>query len=380
MTNIFRSLVRRRIRNTAKFAAVSILALAIFTDYANGASKASLPAQYTVTTLGVLNNPGSSAVLRRVNSAGEAVGGYQSNKAKQNSAAFIVSLANGFDDITDQQITDFSTLYGINDQGEVAGAINGPSSILPFRAVKHTGFQLLPLLDQDTSGAAYGINDKGEATGFSGGPGGSRAAWWTRQGSATALPSLPGYKTTKALDINHAGDIVGYAGEDIKVAVLWPSKGGPTQLGTLANYTSSQAESVSDKEDIVGSATAFDTNVVRMRAILWPAGSSTPQDLGVLAGGVASRARDIDTNQVVVGTSDSTIGNRAFIWTSSSGMLDLNTLNADLSIILVDAFSISKQGAILAIGISKNDLPSGSSQDVEEHELPRHVVLLTPAK
>ena len=59
-------------------------------------------------------------------------------------------------------------------------------------------------------------------------------------------------------------------------------------------------------------------------------------------------------------------------------MRDLNSLSTNPAIILVDALSINKQGAILAIGISTSDLPSGDSKDVEEHELPRQIVLLTP--
>jgi probable HAF family extracellular repeat protein len=370
----------RGVPKTFKGFGVSLLAFALLTHPAYSAPKGSAASQYLVTPLGTLNDPGSSAVVRRVNSLGEAVGGYKSDKAFQNSAAFILSSAIGFDEITDGQVTDFSALYGINDSGEVAGAMNGPSSVLPFRSVRHTGFQLLPLLDKDTSGAAYGINDSGEAVGYSGGGTGSRAAWWTRKGAVTALASLPGFTTTRALDINKKGDIVGYAGEAAKVAVLWPTKGSPTQLGTLSSYASTQAESISDNGDIVGSASAYDPTVVRMRAVLWPSGSTVPQDLGVLAGGVASRARDIDTNGLVVGTSDSTVGNRAFFWSAATGMQDLNTVSADPTLILVDAMSISKQGAILAIGINKSDLPAGDSQDVEEHELPRQIVLLTPVK
>jgi probable HAF family extracellular repeat protein len=353
-----------------------ILSSTLIVPKANSAPK--FATQFAVVPLGTLDNPGSSTVLRRVNSLGEAVKSFKSKNPHQASAAFIVSIAAGLDEITSEQATDFSALYGINDTGEVAGAINGPSSVLPFRAVRHTGFQLLPLLDQDTSGAAYGINDSGESVGFSGGTDGVRAVWWTRKGEVTGLPSLPNFTTTKALDINKKGDIVGYAGEADKVAVLWPSKGNIIPLDNLSTYTSSQAEGISDSGDIVGYASAFDPTAVRLRAVLWPAGSITPRDLGVLPGGSTSRARQVDTNGVVVGTSDSSVGNRAFIWTADTGMRDLNSLSTNPAIILVDALSINKQGAILAIGISTSDLPSGDSKDAEEHELPRQIVLLTP--
>jgi len=69
------------------------------------------------------------------------------------------------------------------------------------------------------------------------------------------------------------------------------------------------------------------------------------------------------------------------------GMLDLNTLSTNPALILVDALSIDKNGVILAIGIDVKDAPPMqamgtmvATQHVEERELPRHIVLLTPVK
>lgn len=68
-------------------------------------------------------------------------------------------------------------------------------------------------------------------------------------------------------------------------------------------------------------------------------------------------------------------------------MLDLNTLLTNSSLILVDALSINSQGVILATGIDVNDAPPmhamgtmAATSHVEERELPRHIVLLTPVK
>lgn len=338
------------------------------------------PTGFTLTTIGTLNNPGSSTVLRRVNSIGEAVGAFKTKGQKEAASAFVLSATAGLDLITSQQSTDFSASYGINDLGETAGLINGPNSVLPFRSVRHDAFQLLPLLDGDTGGAAYGINQKGETVGFSSGANGVEAVWWTRKGDVMQLPSTPGYTTSKAVDINSKGDIVGYEGESNKVAVLWPRKGDIVSLGNLPNYTSSQAESISETGDIAGLSLAYDPTAVRERAVLWLAGSTAPQDLGALPGGSTSRARDVDSNDNVVGTSDSSSGNRAFLWSPQGGMQDLNTLTNDSTIILIDAVSISKQGVILALGIKRSDLPTSDTASLEEHELPRQVVLLTPTK
>lgn len=369
-------------RNRASFSGFGALCLLLLTSLASpafGAGKSSPLPQYLVVPLGTLDNPASSAVVRRVNSLGEVVGGYKSSKLKQSAAAFLLTQASGFDEITDLQTTDFSATYGINDFGEVAGLINEGSNVRPFRAVRHTGFQLLTLLDGDTNGAAYGINDQGEAVGFSGGPSGTHAAWWTRKGDVTPLPLLPGYTTAKGIDINHKGDIVGFAGEDSKVAVLWPSKGAPVLLQSLPNFTNTQADSISDRGDVVGSAQGYDPANVRVRALLWTAGSTTAQDLGTLPGGSRARARDVDNTGMVVGTSESgTMGNRAFFWTASTGMQDLNTVSLDSSYVLLDAMSINKNGAILAIAVRKSDYPRHDISCVDEHELPKQIVLLTP--
>ncbi len=354
-----------------------LAAVSLFVAKAEGATA---PAQaYSVTTLGILNYPGSSGVVRRVNSLGEAVGSYRNKGYSQSSTAFLVTTS-GFEAILAQQATDFSASYGINDLGEIAGTVNGPTSILPFRSVRRSGFQLLPLLGKDTGGGAYGINDQGETVGFSSGAFGVRAVWWTRAGQPTALPILPGVESTKAVDINSRGDIVGNAGETKITAVLWARKGGIVPLDTLPTYTNSQAESINDKGDIVGSCTAYDGGPVRIRAVLWASGTLNPQDLGTLAGGQTSRARDIDMSELVVGTSDSSVGNHAFIWSATTGMQDLNALSTDKTIVLIDALSITKSGAILALGINKSDYPAGDASDMEEHELPRHIVLLTPNK
>ncbi len=379
------NLLRRSMSQAITMASIATLLFSTRSLY--GVSpKSATTTQYTVLSLGVIDDPGSSAVVRRVNSLGEVVGGYKQKGINQTSAAFLLS-ATGLIAITDQQTTDFSTSYGIDDLGEIAGSLNGPSSVLPFRSVRHTSFQLLPLLPGDTGGVAFGIDQNGEAVGFSSGPSGIHAAWWTRKGEVTQLPGLPTGGAAKAIDINSKGDIAGNVGDGNTTAVRWPGKGGIVPLDMLTGFASSQAESINTAGDIVGASTDLEAFATRMHATLWSAGTTNPQDLGVLSGGTNSRARDVDDNDWVVGTGDSSQGNRAFLWSSASGMLDLNTLLINSSLILVDALSINSQGVILAIGIDVNDAPPMhamgtmvATSHVEERELPRHIVLLTPVK
>jgi probable HAF family extracellular repeat protein len=327
--------------------------------------------------LAILDNPGSTTIVRQVNSLGEAVGSYKNKNAHKTAASFILSTSS-IDDVTDNQQTDYSELSGINDGGEVAGAINSGSTLLPFRSVRDTGFQDLDLLPGDTGGVALAINENGEAAGYSSGGSGVRAVWWTRKGTVQELVSLPNDNTARALHINKFGDVVGTSGEIVKRAVLWPTKGTPIQLETPQGFTDCEAVSISDRAEIAGFATAY-VPVVQSHAVVWQPGGHPLTDLGALPGGLTSRARDVADTGEVVGTSSTSNGNRAFLWSATRGMLDLNTLVSDPALILIDAVSINKKGVILAIGIDASAIPPGQSSDVEEHELPRRIVLLIPA-
>lgn len=195
---------------------------------------------YSVIPLpATLDNYGSSTVGRRVNSLDEVAGSYKTNN-KKTAASFILSTS-AIDDVTSDQPTDNSALYGINDGGEVAGAINGSSTLLPFRAVRHTGFQIWDLLLGDVGGAALAINEQGEAAGYSSGDSGVRAVWWTRKGEVQELRSLPNNNTAQALHLNKFAGVVGTSGEIVKRAVLWPTKGTPIQLETPKGFTDCEA-------------------------------------------------------------------------------------------------------------------------------------------
>jgi probable HAF family extracellular repeat protein len=328
--------------------------------------------------LATLEDYGSSTVVRRVNSLDEVVGSYKVNNQKT-AASFILSTS-AIDDVTSDQPTDNSALYGINDGGEVAGAINGSSTLLPFRAIRHRGFQILTLLPGDTGGAALAMNEQGEAAGYSSGGSGVRAVWWTRKGEVQELRSLPNDNTAQALHLNKFGDVVGTSGEIVKRAVLWPTKGTPIQLETPQGFTDVEAVSISDRGEIAGFASVFVPRAVQTHAVVWGQGGQTLTDLGTLPGGLTSRARDVAENGEVVGTSSTSDGNHAFLWSAARGMLDLNTLVTDQTLILIDAVSISKKGVIAAIAVDANAIPPGQSLHVEEHELPRRIVLLIPTK
>ena len=76
----------------------------------------------------------------------------------------------------------------------------------------------------------------------------------------------------------------------------------------------------------------------RTRGLIWAAGDRAPADLGALPGGSDSRARDISPDGRVVGVAASGGGDRTFVWTAATGMVNLNTLVAAGGLVLlVDA-------------------------------------------
>ena len=172
--------------------------------------------------------------------------------------------------------------------------------------------------------------------------------------------------------INDRGDIAGVSGSIGALrAVFWPRKGKVVDLGTLPGDTTSSAEAISNAGEVVG----FSEGPHGTRAVLWAPGAQV-QSLGVLPGGDSSRARAINKRGEVVGTSTSLLGTRAFIWTVAEGMHELNPLVRGTALVLTDATSINDKGEILVI--ARPDLGAAVGHDQEDHELPLHVVVLTP--
>ena len=61
-------------------------------------------------------------------------------------------------------------------------------------------------------------------------------------------------------------------------------------------------------------------------AVLWPSGGGAIQDLDTLPGGRSSRGLAINNRREVVGISETSAGDHAFLWTEQDGMQDLNAL------------------------------------------------------
>jgi probable HAF family extracellular repeat protein len=106
------------------------------------------------------------------------------------------------------------------------------------------------------------------------------------------------------------------------------------------------------------------------------------QSLGSLSGSIYSEAFAVNSQGQVVGESTSPLGNRAFLWTSQSGMIDLNEVVTNLpgDTILTGAFSINDKGQIVAFGLKNPNVSHHDevNADSHVHAGPSRIFLLTP--
>jgi probable HAF family extracellular repeat protein len=274
---------------------------------------------------------------------------------------------------------EYSSASGINDAGEVAGAANVATSIVPVVWTAAGGPQRIPILAGDNCGQAFAINKYGHVVGHSSGPNGRKAFLWTRSAGVRNLGVLPGGTYSIACDINDLDQVSGTSGTAAGTrAVLWTKDGNVHDLGTLPGDTSSEATAINNNGDVVG----YSKGPRGMRAFLWTQAAGM-QDLGVLSGGSSSQAFGINDLGDVVGTSTSSAGDRAFIWTKQAGMTDLNSaVPVSLGAVFVEAHAINVRGQILAMGRRVSGSTMNDTMSSEHKEVcapaPPSSFLLTP--
>jgi probable HAF family extracellular repeat protein len=271
---------------------------------------------------------------------------------------------------------EYSSAWGINDAGEVAGAANTAKSIVPFVWTQSGGLQWVPLLPGDNCGQAFGINNYGHVAGYSSGPKGRKAFLWTRSAGVHNLGVLAGGNYSRACDINDLDEVAGTSASAAgDRAVLWTKTGIVRDLGTLPGDTSSEASAINNNGDVVG----FSKGPRGMRAFLWTQ-TTGMQDLGVLPGGNSSRALGINDMGAVVGSSTSSSGDRAFIWTKQAGMRDLNSAaSVTLGVVFVEAHAINNTGQILIMGSATHHFHGSGEAASQCAPAPPSSFLLTPA-
>ena len=164
------------------------------------------------------------------------------------------------------------------------------------------------------------VNSSGIASGWSTTTGPRSMTWNSSNGTRTDLNIDP--HRSVASGINALGSAVGYY-YDVSPnrAFYKPASGAYMNLPLGAGATGATAFDINASEAIVGDA--YYSGL--WRAALWATPGSPPQNLGTL-GGPGSRAWQINDDGDVVGWSLTSSGvKHAFLWTQSTGMVDLST-------------------------------------------------------
>ena len=323
---------------------------------------------YTITDLGVLKGDNESSGFF-INNLGEVVGcsdtqtvnGYPCTGMVPGQHAFYWSAAKGMKDLGTLSGASVSGAIGVNDAGTVVGYSNVKGQpATNFVAVQwgpSGGITNLGTLSGGASSSAFQINSAGQVSGDSFVSNGKvNATSWTNK-KIKNLGALPGSIFTAGLAINDNGYIVGESvfnyGPPFKShAFLW---NGSTMkdLGTLCGGTTSMANAINGSGIVVGQSDGHSSGGL-WHAVQWGSNGEI-KDLGVLKGGTYSVAFGVNDFDVVVGYGNiSTNAPHAMIWTSGSGMKDLNSeIQAGTGWTLINANSINNVGQITGYG-SKN--------------------------
>jgi probable HAF family extracellular repeat protein len=167
-------------------------------------------------------------------------------------------------------------------------------------------------------------------------PGGAN---FSMTGSSTSTIMVDGASSTSSVSINDAGQVTGYAYNDAAGgyhAFVWSSSTGGADLGGLSGADFSFGQAINAHGDVAG----FVDGAYR-HAFLAPS-KATMQDLGVLAPSGWSVAYGLnDAGQVVGSALTANESQHAFLWSASTGMVDITPQAAGAG-----AVGISKEGVV----------------------------------
>jgi probable HAF family extracellular repeat protein len=246
----------------------------------------------------------------------------------------------------------FTQPAGINRQGLAVGASDANSAVL------WTNGEPLDLgtLPGGTTSWANAINASGDVVGFSSIPTGDEAFLWTKATGMQGLGFLSvGGTESGAKAINRFGQVAGFAGANgnqVSYAFIWSKTTGMRSLGRLPGYDSSAAYAINDLGQVAGESDCVQNCRLNEHATLWGKAKGSMLDLGVLPGATYGSATGINNVGQVIGWDSFSLNDfRPFVWSASTGMLDLNSLiPANSGWLLQFAFAINDKGQIVGGG------------------------------
>jgi probable HAF family extracellular repeat protein len=233
------------------------------------------------------------------------------------------------------------TFFPTDISGDGLVVVGACQSDVPFRWTEGIGYEELGI-----TGTASGTNRDGSIVVGSTNAQPYRLDWLTR--TLTILPN-PGSGNAAAISRDDRVVVGRIDDTDGKgVACRWLGSAEPERLGMLPGGLFSSAAAVSSDGSIV--AGSSDSGGYVYRAFRWTEADRTMLDLGAVAGTGNSNASGMtgDGSQIV-GESFSPAypgTERAFLWTSGSGMTDLGTLPDYLGAIAVDISSYDPMVAV----------------------------------
>jgi probable HAF family extracellular repeat protein len=240
-----------------------------------------------------------SMQARDVNGSGEFVGGAESF-ALERDVIWSWDAARGRRDLGQGLYGLAAEAYAVNTAGDIAGAMQTPTSIEHAFLQTATGTRDLGTLGGSRS-RGLGMNDSDEVVGASNPPHTplEHAFLWTPDAGMRDLGTLGGDQST-AYAVNDAGEVVGDAdpAEGQSRAFRWRD-GRMTSLGALGGHRS-VAVAINAAGEVAGSSL---THAHQTHAVIWsPSGQIT--DLGARVSAGFSEALDVnDDGDVLVRTS-----------------------------------------------------------------------------
>jgi probable HAF family extracellular repeat protein len=314
--------------------------------------------EYTVTDLGTLGGPESSA--NAISQNGIVVGNatpnsttnhpfeYQGNGPMQDLG--LLNTVNGV----------VGVATSVNSKGEVAGWSDAPGASRPTHAFLYTSGT--GLIDLGTLGGvgseALGINESGNVAGaFLTTSGVSHGAMWTYSGGTVAAIDLgPQFVPTCINNTGLMGGILPIANGNPLAEVYNISTGSLTVIPTLSGGTWNQVNAINESGLVVGISDAELAGTEATRAFLYNVNNGVLTDLGnpVLAGWSSSAGGVNDLGALVGGYQVNASGStEGFIYTQAGGMQGLNSLvDPSLGWNIWAANSINDAGVIVGQGVT----------------------------